>query len=185
MGCGASTTTSVSGAPSTTSSGSGVPSKPSPFYNDANELRREISVVGRTFPRVKMDGPGTMKVKGFAGVFNCAPPLNESWLGGVLTPDQFTGIVNQVNEGTVQALLGAKKVFDWLDLPGREQKIFNHMQEKVRLLNETWNSKGVKIAVDEGQPIYNLVMRTKGSHLYANTKQLKRQHFLYISINTH
>lgn len=96
---------------------------------------------------------------------------------------EYQSIVEAVNEGTINAMVGMSKVFSPHDIPMRAQTAANGAQTATDALNQQWNHKGVYLTFSMGEMHSTVTgIRSHNGHTSATT-QHKQDAFLYIRID--
>lgn len=144
-----------------------------------DEVKNEVAYVMPRLPLAELQGGGIIKLPGTQSLFSTKPLLDPKWLKGRLTMAEYQAIVEAVNEGTIGAMVGMRKMFSPYEIPQRTQTAANGAQAAADALNRQWNSRGVYVTFTLGEMHSNVV----GIHHGHATTQHKQDAYLYIRID--
>ncbi len=144
-----------------------------------DELKGEVRQLNARLPLAELQVGGIIKLQGVQSLFSTKPLLDPKWLKERLTMDEYQSMVEAVNEGTINAMVGMPKCYSPHDIPQRTQTAANGAQTATDALNQQWNQKGVYLTYSLGE----MHSHVTAVHEGGATTQHKQDAFLYLRID--
>lgn len=144
------------------------------------EIRQEANKsLLPTLPMAGLEGD-VIKVQGASGLFRPDCLFDPKWLHGKMTIQEFTAIINEVNEGTMQAMVGMPKRFPSKDIPQRGATAAQGAQNAINSINTKWNSRGVYFKFTVGELKSEITDISGGGGTVSTTKKSSLPTFIFI-----
>jgi hypothetical protein len=79
------------------------------------EIQGQVQQLTHTLPMPEMQPGKVIKLAGQGGIFNTIPPINESWLEGRITNEEWTRLISSINDVVCQSYIGKPKGIHYIN----------------------------------------------------------------------
>lgn len=127
-------------------------------------VRGQAAMFIETLERVEYGGPGVLKLRGQSNLHNPKPPLQPSWLAGVMSPEEFTTIVSSINEAVIVVAETQPLIYRPADIPFRQKQLNDSADAALAALNEKLAQRGIALQLDRGMERVTVVDARENRH---------------------